>query len=174
MCRLSAKEWDNTLLSVEETAPFVCIAIVLQSGRARGTGTYPCAPCVTEGRSSAKSPVRFCRTGDSVTFYRRQGWEQRRPESGRHNPPPSFLANSACASSMMDGSSIRSMAAAASTLPAQSSPLCPMDVAPIETFCQEWPGAPAAKQDVPICAVGVSQLTSPTSVEPFSTRLLKR
>ena len=41
-----------------------------------------------------------------------------------------------------------------------------MEDRPRDTFCQEWPGEPLAKVTAVNWAVGVSQLTSPTSVEP--------
>ena len=37
---------------------------------------------------------------------------------------------------------------------------------PQATTCQLWPGMPEGQVAVLICAVGVSQLTSPTSVLP--------
>ena len=37
---------------------------------------------------------------------------------------------------------------------------------PTLTFCQEWPGEPLGQVAVLIWPTGVSQLTSPTSVEP--------
>ena len=49
---------------------------------------------------------------------------------------------------------------------ARSIPLWPMELRPMDTFCQEWPGLPLAQVAVVNWAVGVSQLTSPTSVEP--------
>ena len=65
------------------------------------------------------------------------------------------------------GFSIRSTAAAARTLPAMSMALWAMEVRPQDTFCQEWPGALDGYVAVLICAVGTSQLMSPTSVEPM-------
>ena len=44
--------------------------------------------------------------------------------------------------------------------------LWPSSVAPQETFCQLWPGAPLGQAATWIWAAGHSQLTSPTSVEP--------
>ena len=43
---------------------------------------------------------------------------------------------------------------------------------PQETFCQLWPGAPLTKPAQWICAVGVCQETSPTSVEPAQNAVL--
>ena len=62
---------------------------------------------------------------------------------------------------------MRSIAVAAMTFPANSIFLWAMDVRPQETFCQECPGACAGNVDVLICAVGMHQLTSPTSVDPI-------
>ena len=45
-------------------------------------------------------------------------------------------------------------------------PLCASPLFPQATICQEWPGTPAGQQTVSIWDVGVSQLTSPTSVLP--------
>ena len=55
----------------------------------------------------------------------------------------------------------------AMTFPANCMPLCAMEDLPWETICQEWPGVPAASVTALICAVGHTQLTSPTSVDPF-------
>ena len=64
------------------------------------------------------------------------------------------------------GFSIKSAQAAARTLAARSIPLWAMPDLPQATFCQEWPGEPEGQVAAVIWAVGVSQLTSPTSVEP--------
>ena len=52
------------------------------------------------------------------------------------------------------------------TRPACSAALCAMEVVPQETICQLWPGQPFGMEATEHCAVGHSQLTSPTSVEP--------
>ena len=63
---------------------------------------------------------------------------------------------------------LASIAVAAITLAACSMPLCAAGSLPWVTSCQEWPGVPTAKQAPQAWTVGVSQETSPTSVEPPS------
>src|SRR5262249_30214564 len=76
---------------------------------------------------------------------------------------------SALASLMAWGSWSRSMVVSASTLAATIMPLWPIGEPMAATFCQLWPGLPAAKQAVSRPPVGMCQLMSPTSVEPPST-----
>ena len=71
-----------------------------------------------------------------------------------------------CASGSRWGWVIRSAAAPARTLAASSNPLWAMLLFPQATFCQLCPGLPEGTVTAVNCAVGVSQLTSPTSVEP--------
>ena len=51
-------------------------------------------------------------------------------------------------------------------LPATSIPLWAAEDLPFATHCQECGGVPCGSQATVIIAVGATQLTSPTSVEP--------
>ena len=51
-------------------------------------------------------------------------------------------------------------------LAANSAPLSPIEVPPDATACQEWAAVPGTHVAVRKPAVGTTQLTSPTSVEP--------
>ena len=58
------------------------------------------------------------------------------------------------------------MAVEAIVLAASSAPFIPMDVPPADTACHECAAVPGTYVAVLTPAVGTSQLTSPTSVEP--------
>ena len=80
--------------------------------------------------------------------------------------PALRLAKSFFAAAISLGFVNRSMAESVSVLAATIMPLWPMLMPAQAVDCQEWPGVPGTKVAVPKPAVGTTQLTSPTSVEP--------
>lgn len=68
-----------------------------------------------------------------------------------------------------EGFSSTSAAVLAIILAAANMTRCAKPLLPRATVCHECPGVPKTKQAVVICAVGTTQLTSPTSVEPESS-----
>ena len=129
---------------------------------------------------TAKTPFRdigpsFTLTAITMTQFiararpERGGSQRRRwfgPSRDWYDRPASRRRCSVLAARRISGDWNRSQAVAASTRAARTIPLRPMVVPPAATACQEWAEVPGTQQAVVNPAVGTTQETSPTSVEP--------
>ena len=77
-----------------------------------------------------------------------------------------LLSWTSLAACKVSGELIKCVAVAAITLAAWTMPLCATGVLPCATVCHVWNGVPTAQVATRAWTVGVTQLTSPTSVDP--------
>src|SRR5687767_4657431 len=87
----------------------------------------------------------------------------------RYSRPCDRLRKLSRAASTSAGVVSSSHAERASTFAAIVIPLRPIELPEQATACQLWPGVPGTNVAVRNCAVGTTQLTSPTSVDPLLT-----